>query len=436
MISETWVQSYARTSVLEVFRRIQYGRLTVISKYRGEKEEPDVFGENSAQGPDMGRDVVVEFHSPKTWVRMCLAFDLGFAEAYMLQEVECENLVGLFSLYVANRDTLGFYGGSFLQQLLPRISRLLINPNNDVKHARLNASFHYDTSNDLFSGFLSQDMNYSSAIWSEDSNEPLEPAQRRKVHSIIDKARISASDHVLDIGCGWGGLAIEAVRKTGCRVTGLTLSGEQKELAEKRIKEAGLEDQITILLCDYRHPPKPDGGYDRIVSVEMLEHVGDKFMNQYFESISSLLKKEGGVLAIQGITMINPIHSKLSHVGGFLDKYIFPGGYLPTINQLLTSIHAGSQGTLEVETVQSIGPHYIKTLQCWREKFLRNWETIKQSFVAKHQHATEDDIEAFRRRWIYYFTYCEAGFRTRILGDYVVTAVRTPERELTGAVVY
>jgi cyclopropane-fatty-acyl-phospholipid synthase len=152
-------------------------------------------------------------------------------------------------------------------------------------------------------------MNYSSAIWSGDANEPLESAQCRKVHNIIDKARISASDHVLDIGCGWGNLAIEAVRKTGCRVTGLTLSGEQKELAEKRIKEAGLEDRITILLCDYRHAPKPDGGYDRIVSVEMLEHVGDKFMNQYFESISSLLKEEGGVLAIQGITMINPVSS-------------------------------------------------------------------------------------------------------------------------------
>jgi cyclopropane-fatty-acyl-phospholipid synthase len=171
----------------------------------------------------------------------------------------------------------------------------------------MNASFHYDTSNDVFSGFLSQDMNYSSAIWSGESNESLESAQRRKVHNIIDKARISSSHHVLDIGCGWGNLAIEAVKRTGCRVTGLTLSAEQRELAQKRIKAAGLEGQITILLCDYRQAPKPDGGYDRIVSVEMLEHVGDKYMIQYFESISSLLKRDSGIMVIQGITMINPV---------------------------------------------------------------------------------------------------------------------------------
>lgn len=150
-------------------------------------------------------------------------------------------------------------------------------------------------------------MNYSSAIWSGDASETLEAAQKRKVHNIIGKARIESTHHVLDIGCGWGNLAIEAVKATGCRVTGLTLATEQKALAEERIKAAGLEDRITILLCDYRQAPKPEGGYDRVVSVEMLEHVGDKFMNQYFESISGLLKKDGGVMVIQGITIINPV---------------------------------------------------------------------------------------------------------------------------------
>ena len=228
---------------------------------------------------------------------------------------------------MANRETLGFYGGNFLQEFLRRISRLLFNPSNDVTHARMNASFHYDTSNDLFSGFLSQDMNYSSALWSEDSKESLESAQRRKVHNIIDKARISSSDHVLDIGCGWGDLAIEAVKRTGCRVTGLTLSAEQRVLAQKRIKAAGLEGQITILLCDYRQAPKPDGGYDRIVLVEMLEHVGDKFMNQYFEFISSLLKRENGIMAIQGITIINPVSASQASI-------FFPAGVVVAIAEL------------------------------------------------------------------------------------------------------
>ena len=207
---------------------------------------------------------------------------------------------------MANAEALQFSGGGFFQQLLPRLSTLF-GPTNDVTHARMNASFHYDTSNDHFSSFLSPDMNYSTALWSKDPDESLEFAQRRKVHNLIDKARISASHHVLDIGCGWGDLAMEAVKKTGCRVTGLTLSAEQKQLAEKRIKEAGLQGRITILLCYYRHAPKPEGGYDRVISVEMLEHVGNSYMNRYFEAISNLLTTEDGVMVIQGITLINPV---------------------------------------------------------------------------------------------------------------------------------
>lgn len=206
-----------------------------------------------------------------------------------------------------NKNALGLSGGGLLHNLVPRITSLLLPPSNDVAHARKNASFHYDTSNDHFRSFLSPDMNYSSAIWSSDLNETLETAQRRKVHTIIKKARISALHHVLDIGCGWGDLAIEMVKATGCQVTGLTLASEQKALAEERIKAAGLQDKITILLCDYRQAPKPAGGYDRVVSVEMLEHVGDKFLNQYFESISNLLNVEHGVMVVQGITIINPV---------------------------------------------------------------------------------------------------------------------------------
>lgn len=215
--------------------------------------------------------------------------------------------IRLVQLYIANRGRLGFSTGSILQRAIPQVMRLVFQPTNDLTHAKMNASFHYDTSNVLFSSFLSADMNYSSAIWSQDKDESLEAAQERKIQTLLGKARISATDHVLDIGCGWGHLAIEAVKKTGCRVTGVTLSAEQRQLAQERIREAGLEDKITILLCDYRQVPRPEGGFDRIISVEMLEHVGDKFMNEYFASISSLLKDKGGVMVIQGITFIKPV---------------------------------------------------------------------------------------------------------------------------------
>lgn len=184
---------------------------------------------------------------------------------------------------------------------------LIFTPTNDLFHAKMNASFHYDTSNILFSSFLASDMNYSSALWSGNRQESLEVAQVRKVRNILDKARISSTDHVLDIGCGWGHLAIEAVKRTGCRVTGVTLSAEQKEMAEERIKALGLEKNITILLCDYRQITKPEGGFDRVISVEMLEHVGDKFMNDFFASISSLLNEKEGIMVIQGITMIKSV---------------------------------------------------------------------------------------------------------------------------------
>jgi cyclopropane-fatty-acyl-phospholipid synthase len=213
-------------------------------------------------------------------------------------------------LYITNRSTLGF--GNYLFQIVPRISRLVFRPINDASHARLNASFHYDTSNELFAAFLSPDMNYSSALWSgdDDPNESLESAQHRKVRNILQKARISSSDHILDIGCGWGHLALEAVRTTGCLVTGITLSSEQKTLAEKRIEAAGLQDRIRIILCDYRDAPRPEGGYDRVVSVEMLEHVGSEYMDDFFRSISRLLKPEGGVMVIQGITIINKVGNR------------------------------------------------------------------------------------------------------------------------------
>ncbi|KAB5540459.1 Mycolic acid cyclopropane synthetase-domain-containing protein [Coniochaeta sp. 2T2.1] len=425
-MTESWLQSTARASVVGTLRRIQHGQLTIVSNYQNSDNRTEAFGNpKAAKGGSTDEGVIVILNSPNAWVRICRTFDLGFSEAYMLQEIDCNNLVGLFSLYIANFNSFGFSGPSILQRLIRSISYLVFQLPNYVSAARLNASFHYDTSNTMFSSFLSPDMNYSCALWSDDGSESLEAAQLRKVHNILDKARIEASDHVLDIGCGWGHLAIEAVRKTGCRVTGLTLSAKQKSLAEARIKAAGFQDNITILLCDYRQAPKPLNGYDKVISVEMVEHVGNRFMNQYFQSVPNLVKPNGGVMVLQSSTYCNLMSNENSEVDTFVTRYIFPGGFLPSINQLLSSLHVGSQGALEVETVQSMGPHYVKTLVCWRENFLRNWIAIRNDFAAKHPDATETNIEAFRRRWLYYFMYVESGFRTGILGVHVVSAVRS-----------
>ncbi|PFH61398.1 hypothetical protein XA68_17450 [Ophiocordyceps unilateralis] len=417
-MTESWLQALARSLICRALGRIRHGQLRLKLNYLGH-DEPDVaLGTSPGDGSDQA--VVVMVNNARAWVRMFQSMDLGFAEAYMLQEVDCHDLLGLFCLHIANLDTLGHSTDITFVQLLPLAARYL-DPGNVPSRSRLNIAFHYDESNDVFSNFLSEDMNYSSALWSGDANESLESAQLRKVQNIIDKAKISSSHHVLDIGCGWGHLAIEAARQTGCRVTGLTLSKEQKQFAEDKIVAAGLQDNIDIVLCDYREAPKVEGGYDQVISIEMLEHVGSNFMNRFFQEISALLNPETGLMVIQGITT----HRKSSpNAETFMGRYIFPGGYLHSSHDLLMAIHDGSKGALEVETVENIGPHYVRTLQRWRQKFLGAWPETRAIFVKAKPDTTEDEIEAYRRRWEYYFTYCEAGFYTRMLGDYVISAVR------------
>jgi cyclopropane-fatty-acyl-phospholipid synthase len=258
----------------------------------------------------------------------------------------------------------------------------------------------------MFVAFLSEDMTYSCPIWrltssKEASEETLEHAQMRKLDRFIKNARIKRRDHVLEIGTGWGSLAIRAVEKTGCRVTTLTLSREQKELADKRIAAAGFTDNIEVLLCDYRALPTPkEGYYDKVVSVEMLEAVGREFLATYFACIDKLLRPEGGIAVFQCITMPETRYEAYTKGEDFIRKYIFPGGHLPTVTQLVESISKGSQGRLIVDEVENIGPHYSKTLRLWKEKFMMNFDArIRPALISEHSGMTESDAALFKRKW-------------------------------------
>jgi cyclopropane-fatty-acyl-phospholipid synthase len=275
-----------------------------------------------------------------------------------------------------------------------------------MSNARLNISAHYDISNDMFAAFLSEDMTYSCPIWHSMSKkgiceESLEQAQMRKLDRFIKNARIKGTDHVLEIGTGWGSLAIRAVEKTGCRVTSLTLSREQKELADKRIAAAGFTDNIEVLLCDYRALPKPrEGYYDKVVSIEMLEAVGREFLTTYFACIDQLLRPEGGIAVFQCITMPETRYDGYTKGEDFIRKYIFPGGHLPTVTQLVESINKGSQGRLTVDEIENIGPHYSKTLRLWKEKFMINFDArIRPALISEHAGMTESDATLFKRKW-------------------------------------
>lgn len=277
---------------------------------------------------------------------------------------------------------------------------------NTLANSQLNVSAHYDISNAMFAAFLSKDMTYSCPIWRlktdpKSDTESLEEAQQTKLQYFIAQAKIKASDHVLEIGTGWGSFAIAAVRTTGCRVTSLTLSKEQKAMAEQRILAAGYADHIEVLLCDYRALPTPAGAlYDKVISIEMLEAVGREYLDMYFQTIHRLLKTRGGIAVFQCITMPENRYEAYSKGEDFIQKYIFPGGHLPTVSQLVGSIERGSKGSLIVDGILNIGGHYAKTLRIWRENFESSFHTaVRPALLDEHPEMTEKDIALFQRKW-------------------------------------
>ncbi|KAF2020087.1 cyclopropane-fatty-acyl-phospholipid synthase [Aaosphaeria arxii CBS 175.79] len=427
--SQAWdpLVTLCRNGTLSQLKQIQLGRLALYETKTS--KAPHVFGVETEGLPSVALNV----HDEKFWVRLALFADMGFAESYMLGEVTSSDLTKFFELFILNRQYLS--NGSTITSTVTNGLAGLVRGSNNLKNARLNISAHYDISNEMFAAFLSPDMTYSCPVWlpkshSESATETLQDAQVRKLQRFIDNTHIKSTDHVLEIGTGWGSFAIQAVQRTGCRVTSVTLSIEQKELAEERIHAAGLSDRITVLLCDYRNlETTAPGPYDKIVSIEMLEAVGKVYLETYFRCINKLLKKDGGVACFQCITMPEARYDAYANSDDFIRRYIFPGGHLPTVTQLVNSITNASGGSLVVDNIENIGPHYAKALRLWRDAFLENWDSrIKKQLISemgkKGDSMDDESAEVFKRKWDYYFRYSEAGFSTKTLGDVIITVGR------------
>nr|CAB3495509.1 unnamed protein product [Digitaria exilis] len=271
------------------------------------------------------------------------------------------------------------------------------------------------SSNDFFALFLDPTMSYSSGIFKAD-DESLEAAQLRKVKVLIDKANVEGDHHVLEIGSGWGTLAIEVVKRTGCKYTGITLSEEQLTYAQMKVKEAGMEDHITFLLCDYRQIPTCQK-YDRIISCEMIEHVGHEYMDDFFSSCEYHLA-EDGLFVLQFISIPEERYDEYRRSSDFIKEYIFPGGCLPSLARITSAMSNASR--LCIEHVENIGYHYYKTLMHWRDNFMYNKDKVLALGF--------DD--KFIRTWEYYFIYCAAGFKSRTLGDYQIVFSRPGNTKL------
>ncbi|KAH7360355.1 Mycolic acid cyclopropane synthetase-domain-containing protein [Rhexocercosporidium sp. MPI-PUGE-AT-0058] len=428
----------ARNAVLRTFSGLEVGSLLIIDEPNGMKH---IFGRGFAEDRETEAKKINNAPSAEIvvkrdtfWLRLFLYADVGFAEGYMLDDFECNDLTSFFRLFILNRQQLndGMTALSSLSSMLSRLGK----STNTLANSLLNTAAHYDISNDMFTAFLSKDMTYSCPIWGvmhegRETPETLEHAQQTKLLRFIEGAKLKPSDRVLEIGTGWGSFAIEAVKRTGCRVTSVTLSQNQKQLAEKRIKLAGLGHRIEVLFMDYREIPIPAMPYDKIISIEMIEAVGESHLAEYFASVNRLLKKDGGIAMFQCITIPEAQHAADANKREFISQYIFPGGYLPSTMQLLNHINTQSQGTLTLERVENIGGHYVKTLRLWRETFMLNFEEkIKPALLESYPSMSDESVEIFRRKWEYYFAYCEAGFFTKTLGDVIITVGRAGNMEL------
>lgn len=325
--------------------------------------------------------------------------DIGVGEAYTKGLWDTPDLTHLLETFVKNREHSN--ENDFVNSRFGRVTNLIRHrlKHNNIRNSAQNIEAHYDLSNGFFETFLDTTMTYSSAVF-EDFGEPLEAAQYRKIHKMLELADVQASDHVLEIGSGWGTLAIEAVKKTGCRVTTITLSKEQHKLVSDKIASEGLQDRITPLIRDYR---LMEGQFDKIISVEMFEAVGHENFGTFFKSLDRLLKP-GGSVAMQVITMQDGLYDNYRNSVDWIQKYIFPGGHVPSVAAIQEAVHASSP--FHIEALSDYGLHYGETLRRWKKAF---WEE-EEKIVAL---GFDDE---FKRIWNYYLCYCESGFDTGILG--------------------
>jgi cyclopropane-fatty-acyl-phospholipid synthase len=339
---------------------------------------------------------------------------IGFGEAYMAGDWRAgsgTDLADLLTPFAARLTTLIPAPLQRLRALVDR--RVPPDHENTLDGSRANVAAHYDLSNDLFAAFLDPTMSYSCA-WFGDG-EPigeatrLEEAQLRKIDGILDLAGVQAGTRVLEIGSGWGSLAIRAAQR-GAHVTTITLSHEQKRLAREWVEAAGLSGLVEVRVQDYR---EVGGLYDAIVSVEMIEAVGEAYWPTYFAALDRLLAP-GGRVAIQAITMGHERFLATRRSFSWIQKYIFPGGIIPSLRAVDDAL--GAHTTLRVTRQRELRPHYAQTLRLWRERFLGQWP---------HIHAQGFD-ETFRRMWEFYLAYSEAGFRSGYLGVSQLQMTRGP----------
>jgi cyclopropane-fatty-acyl-phospholipid synthase len=356
--------------------------------------------------------VQLQVHRPRFFRRAFLGGSLAVAESYMEGDWDCSDLTTFFRIFardqeVARRFDRGLANGAKQFHRCYHWWR-----RNSRSGSRKNIESHYDLGNDFFELWLDETMAYSCGLFRDESTS-LQEASVEKFDRICRHLSLSPNDEVIEIGSGWGGFAIHAAQNYGCRVTTTTISREQFELAKQRIDEAGVSDRVTILQSDYRDL---SGRFDKLVSIEMVEAVGHQYLDEYFKKCSQLLRPNGACL-IQAIVMPDRGYERYLRSVDFIQRYVFPGGCLPSLGAMLSSV--ARQTDMRLAEAQDFAPHYSRTLRAWRDAFVQQLPAVRRLGYS----------EEFIRMWTYYLCYCEAAFEESCIGLLQLMFVKPQYRE-------
>ena len=389
-----WVANFAKVQILKRLNQLKIGSLTII-----DGTQKHVFGHS-----DEIR-ATINVHDARFYGEIAFGGSIGAGEAYMLGYWTADNLTNVIRLMCVNQSVMDALEGGYQWATKPLFKILHWLNSNTAEGSRKNIAAHYDLGNDFFKLWLDPTMMYSSGIFEhaniDNPSASLEAASLKKLKVICDKLDLKTTDHVIEIGTGWGGFAIYAARHYGCKVTTTTISKQQYTLAVERVKAANLDSKITVLLNDYRDL---QGQFDKLVSIEMIEAVGHQYYDTYFAKVGKLLKPNGLAL-IQAITIADQRFEAAKNSVDFIQRYIFPGSCIPSNTAMLNSITKTSD--LRLFDCEDIGPHYATTLAAWRENFFKNIDAVRRLGYS----------EEFIKMWEFYLCYCEGGFAERALGD-------------------
>ncbi|MEE4244236.1 MAG: cyclopropane-fatty-acyl-phospholipid synthase family protein [Kangiellaceae bacterium] len=392
------IETKKPSAYAQVCRKIVFALLDKMTTASLRVHEPDEAGDGitTLGNPNAELSAQLNIHDPNVFIRFVKGGSIGAAEGFIDGEWSSPNLTHLIQVFARSQSVLDDLESKMTWLTSLKNKLFHRKNNNSISGSKNNILAHYDLGNELYTRFLDPEMMYSSAIYS-DGIEDLDTAQLNKLKTICERLELKATDKLVEIGTGWGGLAIFAAKNYGCHVTTTTISDAQHEYAKARIESLGLQDKITLLKQDYR---KLTGQFDKLVSIEMIEAVGHEYFATFFAKCNDLVKP-GGKLLIQAITIADQRYEYYKNNVDFIQRYIFPGGCLPSIE--IMSKHISKQTKMVIEGIHDIGLDYATTLEHWRERFNHNWHEIKE-------HGYDDK---FKRLWLYYLCYCEGAFLER-----------------------